>query len=132
MILFGMLVAVRAFESKLFYDPLISFFKGDFIHSVLPQMDQPKLFMHVSFRFLINTAISLSILWVLYRKKDVVKLAALLYVALFVLLVLAMFILLNTSSERGHMALFYTRRFLIQPLFLLLLIPAFYFQKKRG
>jgi exosortase F-associated protein len=30
----------------------------------------------------------------------------------------------------GHLALFYVRRFLIQPIFLLLLIPAFYFQKK--
>jgi exosortase F-associated protein len=28
------------------------------------------------------------------------------------------------------LGLFYVRRFLIQPLFLLVLIPAFYFQKK--
>jgi exosortase F-associated protein len=38
--------------------------------------------------------------------------------------------LLESSAAGEHMALFYVRRFLIQPLFLLLLLPAFYFHKR--
>ena len=50
--------------------------------------------------------------------------------SLLVDLMIAFVLLLNTSADGDHMALFYVRRFLIQPLFLLLLLPAFYFHKR--
>ena len=129
-LLFGLLILMRMFEGELFYDPLISFFKTNHSTEKLPQMDHLKLVGNVVLRFMITTCISLGILWVLFRKKEILKVAGLLYLVLFVILMGAFLVLMQSSELGGHMALFYVRRFLIQPLFLLLLIPAFYFQKK--
>lgn len=125
-----LLVAIRAFQDILFYDPLIEFFKVDHSTEVLPAFDTVKLIGNTALRFGLNTILSLGVLWILFRKKEILKLSALLYGIIFVLLIVAFIVLLNSEAARGHLALFYVRRFLIQPIFLLLLIPAFYFQKK--
>ena len=124
------LVLVRMFEADLFYDPLILFFKGDHSTVPLPEFDTLKLVAFMLLRFALNTGISLLILWVLFRKKEIIKISIILYGALFVVLLAAFLVLIQSSETGPHMALFYVRRFLIQPIFLLLLIPAFYFQKK--
>ena len=129
-LLFGLLVLIRMFEGDLFYDPLISFFKVDHSTEKLPQFDTLKLVGNVALRFLMTTCISLSVLWVLFRKKEILKVAGLLYLVLFSILLVTFLVLIQSSGSGGHLALFYVRRFLIQPIFLLLLIPAFYFQKK--
>lgn len=129
-LLFGLLILIRAFQAELFYDPLIEFFKVDHSTEALPKMDLLKLLGNLALRFLLNTLISLWILWVLFRKKEILKISGLLYLLLFLVLSIAFVVLVNSTEEGGHLALFYVRRFLIQPLFLLLLIPAFYFQKK--
>ncbi|MBL4663974.1 MAG: exosortase F system-associated protein [Flavobacteriaceae bacterium] len=121
---------IRIFEGELFYDPLISFFKLDHSTEQLPQFDDIKLVGFVALRFLMTTVISLGVLWVLFRKKDIIKLAGFLYIVLFVVLLVVFIFLIQSSESGGHLTLFYVRRFLIQPIFLLLLIPAFYFQKK--
>ncbi len=128
--LFGILILVRAFANELFYDPLIQFFKADHSTEILPEMDSIKLVLNTALRFMINTLVSLSILWILFRKRDVIKISSLLYLVVFVLMMIAFVILINSEAAGGHLALFYVRRFLIQPIFILLLIPAFYFQKK--
>jgi len=129
-LLFGLLILIRMFEGELFYDPLISFFKLNHSIEKLPQFDSLKLASNVALRFAMNTVISLAVLWVLFRKKEVLKVAGMLYSILFFILFVAFLILIQSSESGGHLALFYVRRFLIQPIFLLLLIPAFYFQKK--
>lgn len=129
-LLFGLLILIRTFQTDLFYDPLISFFKVNHSTEKLPQFDTLRLLTHVILRFTMTTVISLGVLWVLFRKKEILKIAGLLYVVLFVILFVAFLILIQSSESGGHLALFYVRRFLIQPIFLLLLIPAFYFQKK--
>jgi len=129
-LLFIALVLIRLFETDLFYDPLTLFFKVDHSTAPLPEFDTLKLVAFVLLRFVMTTGISLLLLWVLFRKKEIVKLSAVLYGVLLVVLLAAFLVLIQSSESGGHMALFYVRRFLIQPIFLLLLIPAFYFQKK--
>jgi exosortase F-associated protein len=129
-ILGALLVLLRRYESAIFYDPLLSFFKSQ-SDQALPQLDMFKLIGNITLRYTINTIISLGILWVIFLNKEILRLSAMLYSLLFLILITA-FCLLIFSSEAGeHMALFYVRRFLIQPLFLLILIPAFYFQKNK-
>ena len=123
------LVLVRMFEDSLFYDPLTSFFKTDHTTEALPEFEMAKLLLHTAFRFLLNTLVSLAILWVAFRNSEVVKLSMLLYAISFISLFGLFWYFLSTSEAGNHMALFYTRRFLIQPLFLLVLLPAFYFKK---
>jgi exosortase F-associated protein len=129
-LLIGLLIVVRFYENDLFYDPLIQFFKVDHSTHMLPEFDMWNLLINVAIRFFINMAISLLILWFLFMKKEIIKISSLLYLAVFVVLLIAFIFLIFSKEMGGHLALFYVRRFLIQPLFLLLLIPAFYFQKK--
>ena len=123
------LILVRMFEDILFYDPLISFFKTDHTTEALPDFEMAKLLLHTALRFLLNTVLSLAILWVAFRNSEVVKLSVLLYAIAFIMLFGLFWYFLSTSEAGNHMALFYVRRFLIQPLFLLVLLPAFYFKK---
>jgi len=129
--LVGLLVCIRMFEDKLFYDPLLSFFKTNHSPNILPEFDTIKLLGNVVLRFLLNTAISLSILWIVFQDKGILKLSSVLYLLLLIILLIVFVVLLFSSESSQHMPLFYVRRFLIQPLFLLILLPAFYFQQKK-
>ncbi|MEX2349713.1 MAG: exosortase F system-associated protein [Flavobacteriaceae bacterium] len=132
LILFGLLVLVRLFEAELFYDPLLSFFKQDYLYGKVPDVEFGKLMLHTAFRFWINTLISLAILYVAFRDKGIVKFALVLYLIAFVVLFSWMaWLVVNASPESNYNILFYVRRFLIQPLFVLLLLPAFYYHRLR-
>lgn len=129
LVLFLCLVGIRMYAESLFYDPLIDFFKGDYKTQSLPAFSISKLILGISFRFGLNTLISLGILWFWFQKTSIVKFSLLLYLIVFAVLLL-LFIILVMNAEGNYMVLFYVRRFLIQPILVLLLIPAFYFQKK--
>lgn len=129
-VLVSLLILIRAYEDSMFYDPLLDFFKMDYKTMPLPEMDTFALQTGIVFRFLLNTLISLTILWLVFRDKDVIKLSAGLYFLLFAVFFMAFsFIIFTSEGAQNHFILFYVRRFLIQPLFLLILLPAFYFQK---
>jgi len=131
--LFGLLILVRLFEADLFYDPLLTFFKQDYLYGKVPDVAFGKLMLNTAFRFLINTIISLAILYVAFQDKEVLKFSFLLYVFAFVFLFSWMsWLVANATPESNYSILFYVRRFLIQPLFVLLLLPAFYYHKQRN
>ena len=127
----GLLVCIRLFEDTLFYDPLLLFYKTNHSPNVLPEFDTLRLLANVLLRFLLNTLVSLAILWVVFRDTSVLKLSAVLYGFLFILSFTAFLMLVFSTESSQHMTLFYIRRFLIQPIFLLILLPAFYVQKKK-
>lgn len=128
-----LLLLIRAFEDSLFYDPLLDFFKIDYKTMPLPEMDVVSLWMGTALRYFLNALISLSILWLVFLDKGIIKLSTLLYIALFVLFFAVFSFMIYTSEATDNLLiLFYVRRFLIQPLFLLILLPAFYFQKQKS
>lgn len=128
-----LLLLIRAFENRLFYDPLLEFFEMDYKTLPLPKMDTFALWMNIAFRYFLNGIVSLAILWLVFWDKGIIKLSVLLYVVLFVLFFAAFSIIVSTSEGTDNLlVLFYVRRFLIQPLFLLILLPAFYFQKYKS
>ena len=122
-----LLIAVRVFQDILFYDPLIPFFKSS--SKVLPDYNPYLLFLGLLFRYLLNTILSLVIIWLFFKDRAVIKLSALLYIFFFIVLISAFFIVAGTNNP-NLLVLFYLRRFIIQPLFLILFVPAFYYQKK--
>lgn len=128
--LFILLALVRVFEDRLFFDPLLDFFKTDHSTEPLPEFNTVKALLHVVFRFMINTVLSLAILWIAFRDRGVIKLSIFMYGLLLVVGIIIYSLLLSWGSSTDHMILFYVRRFLIQPVFLLLLMPAFYFHKR--
>lgn len=129
-VLLVLLVSVRIFQEQLFYDPFLTFFRGEnYRGRPLPEYDSVELFSGLLFRYVVNSVLSLAIIWLFFKDKAVIKLSAFLYAFFFAVLTIAFFLLLN-SGNVNLMVLFYVRRFLIQPLFLILFIPAFYYQRK--
>ena len=127
--LIGLLVLVRAFENNLFYDPFLNYFKEEST-SIYPETEPFKFFLSLVLRYFINSIISLVILYVTFKDLNLIRFSSILYVLFFLVLIISFYITLNFFDESHKMVLFYIRRFIIQPIFILLFIPAFYFQKK--
>ncbi len=125
---FVALTMIRLFEDEIFYDPLLHFFKGNYHLVAAPEFDFWKLFLATIARYLLNTFISLLILVLLFSK-SVLKFSLVIYSLLLLVLAPVFLYLLSTMEIDLHFLLFYVRRFLIQPLLILLLIPAFYYQQ---
>lgn len=125
------LVLIRAYEDSLFYDPFLNYFKSDYYNLPIPKIDNLKLMLGLFLRFFLNTVLSLAVIYVLFKDIDAVKFASVLYFIFFVMLLAAFYIILLKNGESNKMGLFYVRRFLIQPIFLLLFLPAFYYQKQK-
>lgn len=126
-----LLAAVRAFEQQLFYDPFLAFFKSNYQTQAYPDFDGLLLFVSYSFRFALNSGLSLLLLYVLFADRSVVKVASLLFGLFFIVLMLLFFGLFYSLNHPSTFMVFYVRRFLIQPLFIILFIPAFYYQKRQ-
>ena len=124
-----LLISIRVFEDQLFYDPFLNYFKSEFAHSKLPQFDFFKLFFSLGIRFYLNSVISLFLLYVIFKDTKIVKFSMLLYMVLGSVLMISFIFVLTFFGEESKMTLFYIRRFLIQPIFIMLFIPAFYYQK---
>ena len=119
-----LLVLIRFFESNLFYDPLYYYFKSNYTNLPIPEVETIKFIGNITVRFLMNAIVSVTILWVLFKSWSIIKLSSILYGLFFVFLMMVF-----CSDSKNLFALFYVRRFLIHPLLLLVLIPAFYFHK---
>lgn len=128
--LVGLLACVRLLEQSLFYDPFLEFFKEDFKNKPLPEYVPLKLFLGLVLRYGINTLLSLGVIYMVFKDRQLIRLTSFLYALFFVLLMAAFFGILTFFKTPDYMLLFYIRRFLIQPLFLVLFLPAFYYQKK--
>jgi exosortase F-associated protein len=129
--LVGLLVLIRAFEDQLFYDPFLDYFKIDFANLPLPNFIPFQLFFGLLFRFTLNTILSLGIIYVLFKDIQMVKFALVLYYFFFMILIITFFFIIYYVKGQNNLALFYVRRFIIQPIFLLLFVPAFYYQKQK-
>ncbi|WP_432671973.1 exosortase F system-associated membrane protein [Flavobacterium sp. SM2513] len=119
---------IRNYEEFMFYDPLLSFFQRDYSSQPLPEVIEWKLLLNLFWRYFLNTILSVFIIFVLFKNKGFVKLSTFLYIVFFVILMLLFVVVFYFFGDKV-MVLFYIRRFLIQPLFLLLFVPGFYFQQ---
>jgi exosortase F-associated protein len=125
-----LLACVRGLENQLFYDPFLDYFKDNFETLRLPNFDGWQLFLGLFLRYSLNTILSLGIIYVIFREIELVKFAAILYVFFFAILILAFFSLIYFYEKPNNLLLFYIRRFIIQPIFLLLFVPGFYYQRR--
>ena len=125
-----LLALVRTFENQLFYDPFLDFFKQDFTNLSLPIVDSLSLFLALLFRYTLNTFLSLGIIYILFKDVAMMKFSLVLYCFFFLIFVVAFFYIIYFRNENHNWILFYVRRFLIQPIFLLLFVAGFYYQKQ--
>lgn len=125
-----LLMLVRAYGAKLFYDPFISYFGNDYLHKGIPDYNTLKLFFNILLRYLLNASVSLGIIYFAFFNKRLIRFSIKFYIVAFIILSIVYYGLLKTEMVNGYLFSFYVRRFLIHPVFVLILLPAFYYQKK--
>ncbi len=128
-LLFVCLAVIRFFESSLFYDPLIAFYKDNYLQMPPPKLEIGRLVLSTGLRFLLNSFVSLVILYIAFRQKSILKISGFIYLLVLVILLPVFYYLLVNMQPDNYFTLFYVRRFLIQPILILVLLPAFYYQE---
>lgn len=131
-VFFGLLILIRFFENELFYDPYLMFFQNDYLYVDSPRREVLKLVSFTTLRYVLNSMVSLGILYVFFKDKGIIKFSIIIYaLAYIVLLLIYLYFVVNPRQEDYYL-FFNVRRFLIQPIILLLLLPAFYYHRLRG
>ncbi|WP_179343908.1 exosortase F system-associated membrane protein [Winogradskyella ursingii] len=128
-LLFFVLVAIRGFQDELFYDPYLSFFENDYLYIDNPRREVAKLTIFTSLRFLMNTLASLGILYLFFRDRSIIKFSLIIYMISFVVLIIPFMYFVINPKQEDYYLFFNLRRFLIQPILLIILLPAFYYHK---
>lgn len=131
-VLFMMLILIRAVVQPYFYDPLLDYFKHDYLNASVPKLDFGAYFLNIFYRYFLNTIISLAIIYLVFYDVKSLYFSIKFYVLAFAVLSLMLFVLLKFNITQNYLLTFYVRRFLIQPLFVFILLPAFYYQKLRS
>ena len=129
MMLFGLLVLIRVFENELFYDPYLLFFQNDYLYMDSPNREIAKLTLYTSIRYVLNSGISLTIIYLFFKDQSIAKFSSFIYIMAYVVLISLFLYFVVHPRQEDYYLFFSIRRFLIQPLLLLLLLPAFYYYK---
>ncbi|WP_312172564.1 exosortase F system-associated membrane protein [Chryseobacterium sp.] len=126
--IFG-LIAVRVFEDRLFYDPFLDYFHEANKNQHFPYFEWGKLMAGHLFRFFLNIFFSCLIIHFWFNNKRWTIQGALLMVIVFAITFPIYLYCISDRFELGYLFSFYMRRFVIQPLILLLIIPLFYYRQ---
>ena len=124
------LVGVRGLEDRIFYDPFLGYFKSADQAAVFPDFVWGKLIMSYVFRFLLNTFFSVWIIHFLFRNREWTRQAFILILLVFAIIFPIYLLCINDKFHFGYLFSFYVRRFVIQPLTVILIIPIYYYRKK--
>lgn len=127
--IFG-LIGVRFLEDKIFYDPFLNFFHELNKKESFPNFEWGKLILNYLFRFALNLILSVTIVFFIFKRKDWAIQAALLILLVFAITFPIYLYCIHTKFDVGYLFSFYMRRFVIQPLILLLIVPLFYYRKQ--
>ncbi|TDL99206.1 MAG: exosortase F system-associated protein [Flavobacteriaceae bacterium] len=120
------LILVRVFQEELFYDPFLDFFRSDFNNQKPPNFVAGKLILSHLFRYSLNSLFTFGVL-ALYFQSKFNSLALQIMFGSFVLFLAGYFLVIHQGFNWGYTSGFYLRRFLIQPMWLILLFPAFFY-----
>ena len=123
------LIGVRYLENVLFYDPFLKYFASTSSNPAFPQFEWTRLIGSHLFRFLLNLIFSLGIVHFLFLNKKWTFQAMVLITLSFVLFFPIYLYSVYTEFSFGNLFSFYIRRFVIQPLPILLIVPLFYYRK---
>ncbi|PWH84363.1 exosortase F system-associated protein [Algibacter marinivivus] len=127
-----LLILIRFYEDVLFYDPYLTFFENDYLYIDSPRREVAKLVGFTTLRYVMNTIISLVILFLVFKDKSIIKFSIFIYGIAFIILMLFYLYFVINPKQEDYYLFFNIRRFLIQPIFLILLLPAFYYHKLKN
>lgn len=124
------LVGVRMLEGQIFYDPFLNYFHESNKNISFPEFEWGKLIISHIFRFVLNLFFSCVIIHFLFKNKEWTAQGAVLISIIFVITFPIYLFCISDRFDIGHLFSFYMRRFVIQPLILLLIVPLFYYRKQ--
>lgn len=128
--IFG-LIGVRMVEDSVFYDPFLDYFHVADKNAPFPDFEWAKLILNYIFRFSLNLILSALIVHFIFKNKEWTMQAVVLMLLVFAITFPIYLYCIYTRFEVGYLFSFYMRRFVIQPLILLLIIPLFYYRKQQ-
>ena len=128
-VFFALLILIRFFEDTLFYDPYLTFFQNDYLYLDSPRREVFKLVAFTTLRYVLNSIISLGILFVIFRDASILKFSNIIFGISYVVLMILFLFFISNPKQEDYYLFFNIRRFLIQPIILILLVPAFYYHK---
>jgi len=124
------LVGVRMLEDKIFYDPFLDYFHKADQSAAFPEFVWGKLIIHYIFRCILNLFFSCVIVHFLFKNKEWTMQGAVLITIIFLITFPIYLFCIYNRFEIGYLFSFYMRRFVIQPLILLLIVPLFYYRRQ--
>ncbi|MBU8883575.1 exosortase F system-associated protein [Kaistella sp. DKR-2] len=124
------LIGVRISEDKIFYDPFLEYFHFANKDAQFPDFEWFKLILNHLFRFSLNLILSALIVHFIFKNTKWTVQAVVLMLIVFAVTFPLYLYAVSTKFEIGYLFSFYMRRFVIQPLILLLIIPLFYYRKQ--
>lgn len=123
------LIGIRVLEDRLFYDPFLNYFHEAQKNIPFPPFDWGKLIAGHLFRFILNLFFSCLVIHFWFKNREWTIQGALLITIIFLITCPIYLYCIYDRFETGYLFSFYMRRFVIQPLILLLIIPMFYYRK---
>lgn len=123
------LIGIRFMEDKIFYDPFLDYFHEASVKAKFPDFEWGKLILSHLLRFGLNLVFSAVIIQAIFRNPTWTKQGILLIIMVFAITFPIYLYCVSTGFSVGNLFSFYIRRFVIQPLILLLIIPLFYYRK---
>lgn len=124
------LISVRILEDQIFYDPFLKYFHEADKQTGYPEFRWGRLILSHLLRFLLNLLFSCIIIHFIFKNKNWTLQGAALICIVFAITFPIYLYCVFTKFEIGFLFSFYMRRFVIQPLILLLIIPLFYYRKQ--
>jgi len=122
------LVIVYIFQAQLFYDPFVNHLFNP-MNPVLPEYSASKYIFAKSLRYILNDGFALMVIWGLFKNQSYVRFAVIIFfIGFLILLPLYLFLAMNyfidTQAFLNHL-----HRLVLNPVLMMLLIPAFYYQQ---
>ncbi|WP_312300396.1 exosortase F system-associated membrane protein [Chryseobacterium sp.] len=124
------LVSVRIFEDTLFYDPFLNYFHEANQKIDIPAFEWGQLIRGHLFRFALNLLFSCMIIYGLFKSKEWTIQGAVMMAIVFAIAFPIYLYCINDNFGIGYLFSFYMRRFVIQPLIILLIVPMFYYRRQ--
>jgi len=126
------LVAIRKFETVLFYDPFLKYFHGPLDRVYFPNYKMVPVLLHIVFRYALNALLSIGILQLVFVRQKLFRFSVIIY-AVFLFLLLPIYaVLVYHHFDMGGNLGFYVRRLLIQPVLVMVLLPALYVYRNKA
>ncbi len=124
------LILIRKYQSQIFYDPFLEYFANDNVAKAWPNYNSFQMYASLILRWLLNAIFSLLLLTALFWKKKVIISALQIYTVFGLVSLLLYMLQIEYELPLGEKMAFFTRRLLIQPFLVLILIPTYYYQIK--